>query len=77
MSINVLDRLKLASRRSCLLSGREVLNTLLVGERKGHNRGTDKSIFDALRVLNPALDYASLEYRRTGADHMPVIGYAL
>ena len=40
----------------------EVLNTLLVGERKGRITAEQtKAFFDELRVLKPALDYASLE----------------
>ena len=41
----------------------EVLNTLLVGERKGRITAEQtKAFFDELRVLKPALDYASLEH---------------
>lgn len=40
----------------------EVLNTLLLGERKGRiTQDQTKAFFHALRVLDPVLDYASLE----------------
>jgi predicted nucleic acid-binding protein len=40
----------------------EVLNTLLVGERKGRITAEQtKEFFDTLKLLNPLLDYASLE----------------
>jgi predicted nucleic acid-binding protein len=40
----------------------EVLNTLLVGERKGRiTPEQTKAFFDTLRALRPTLDYASLE----------------
>ena len=63
ISLNVLDRLK--SGEQALVPAfwsLEVLNTLLFGERKGriHPEQT-KAFLDALRVLSPAVDYASLE----------------
>jgi predicted nucleic acid-binding protein len=40
----------------------EVLNTLLVGERKGRITAEQTAAFlDALKALNPALDYTTLE----------------
>jgi predicted nucleic acid-binding protein len=40
----------------------EVLNTLLVGERRGRITAEQTATFiDALRILNPVLDYATLE----------------
>ena len=40
----------------------EVLNTLLVGERKGRITAEQtRAFFDTLRVLKPVLDYTSLE----------------
>jgi len=40
----------------------EVLNTLLVGERKGRIAAEQTATFlEALKTLNPALDYATLE----------------
>ena len=40
----------------------EVLNTLLVGERRGRITAEQTGIFlDTLKILNPALDFASLE----------------
>ena len=40
----------------------EVLNTLLLAERKGRiTPEQTKAFFDNLRVLSPTLDYASLE----------------
>jgi predicted nucleic acid-binding protein len=63
MSMNVLDRLK--SGEQALVPAfwpLEVLNTLLVGERKGRITAEQtRAFFDALRVLKPTLDYASLE----------------
>jgi predicted nucleic acid-binding protein len=63
MSLNVLDRLK--SGEQALVPAfwsLEVLNTLLLGERKGRiNPEQTKAFLDALRVLSPAVDYASLE----------------
>jgi predicted nucleic acid-binding protein len=40
----------------------EVLNTLLVGERRGRITAEQTATFlDALKILNPALDYTTLE----------------
>jgi predicted nucleic acid-binding protein len=62
-SMNVLDRLK-AGEQALVPAfwSVEVLNTLLLGERKGRiTPQQTKAFFDTLRVLNPTLDYASLE----------------
>ena len=63
MSLNVLDQLK--SGEQALVPAfwsLEVLNTLLLGERKGRITAEQtKAFVDALRVLSPALDHASLE----------------
>ena len=62
MSMNVLDRLK-AGERALVPAfwSLEVLNTLLVGERKGRITAEQtRAFFDTLRVLGPVLDYASL-----------------
>jgi predicted nucleic acid-binding protein len=63
MSMAVLDRLK--SGEQALVPAfwaLEVLNTLLVGERRGRITPEQAGLFfDTLRVLNPTLDYASLE----------------
>jgi hypothetical protein len=63
MSLSVLDRLK--SGEQALVPAfwsLEVLNTLLLGERKGRiTPEQTKAFFDTLRGLRPALDYASLE----------------
>lgn len=62
-SMSVLDRLKTGDR-ALVPSFRalEVLNTLLVGERKGRITAEQtRAFFDTLRILNPILDYASLE----------------
>ena len=54
---SVTAQVRRASSRSL-----EVLNTLLLGERKGRiNPEQTKAFLDALRVLSPAIDYASLE----------------
>lgn len=63
MSMDVLDRLK--SGEQALVPAfwaLEVLNTLLVGERRGRVTAEQTRLFfDTIRILNPALDYASLE----------------
>ena len=63
MSLKVLDRLK--SGEQALVPAFwsvEVLNTLLVGERKGRiTPDQTKAFFDTLRVLSPTLDYSSLD----------------
>ena len=63
LSLAVLDRLK-AGELAAVPSfwPVEVLNVLLVGERRGRiTPEQTKAFFDALRVLNPVIDYASLE----------------
>jgi predicted nucleic acid-binding protein len=62
-SMNVLDRLK-AGKQAFVPAfwSVEVLNTLLLGERKGRiTPEQTKTFFETLRVLNPTLDYVSLE----------------
>jgi predicted nucleic acid-binding protein len=50
-----------ASSRASFWSA-EVLNTLLLGERKGRiSPEQTKAFFDTLGVLNPILDFVSLE----------------
>jgi predicted nucleic acid-binding protein len=63
MSLNVLDRLKTGDQAFApAFWSVEVLNTLLVGERKGRIAPEQtKAFVDTLRVLNPVLDYATLE----------------
>jgi predicted nucleic acid-binding protein len=63
MSLNVLDRLKSGEQALApAFWSLEVLNTLLLGEHKGRiTPEQTKAFFDTLRVLSPALDYASLE----------------
>jgi predicted nucleic acid-binding protein len=63
MSLEVLDRLRTGERALVpAFWPLEVLNTLLVGERKGRITAEQtRAFFDALRALNPAFDYASLE----------------
>ena len=63
MSLNVLDRLKSGERALApAFWSLDVLNTLLLGEHKGRiTPEQTKASFDTLRVLSPALDYASLE----------------
>jgi len=63
MSLNVLDRLKTGEQALVpAFWSVEVLNTLLLGERKGRIAPEQtRAFFDTLRVLNPILDYASLE----------------
>jgi predicted nucleic acid-binding protein len=63
MSMNVLDRLKTGEQALVpAFWSVEVLNTLLLGERKGRiTPEQTKTFVDTLRVLNPILDYASLE----------------
>jgi predicted nucleic acid-binding protein len=68
MSMNVLDRLK-AGERALVPAfwSLEVLNTLLVGERKGRITAEQtRAFFDTLRVLGPVLDYASLAQAAVG-----------
>jgi predicted nucleic acid-binding protein len=62
-SLNVLDRLKTGEQALVpAFWSVEILNTLLLGERKGRIAPEQtKAFFDTLRVLNPILDYASLE----------------
>jgi predicted nucleic acid-binding protein len=61
--MTVLDRLK--SGEQALVPAFwsvEVLNTLLVGERRGRITSEQtKAFFDTLQVLRPAFDYASFE----------------
>lgn len=63
-SMGVLDRLQ--SGEQALVPAFwavEVLNSLLVGERKGRIAPDQTATFlDALKILNPALDYATLEH---------------
>jgi len=62
-SMDVLDRLK-AGEQALVPAfwALEVVNTLLVGERKGRITAEQTRVFlDTLRILNPTLDYASLE----------------
>jgi len=63
LSLDVLDRLN--SGEQALVPAfwsLEVLNTLLLGERKGRiTPEQTRAFFDSLRVLSPSLDYASLE----------------
>jgi predicted nucleic acid-binding protein len=62
-SMGVLDRLQ--SGEQALVPAfwtLEVLNTLLVGERKGRITAEQTGAFlGALKILNPALDHATLE----------------
>ena len=62
-SLNVLDRLKSGEQAIVpAFWSLEVLNTLLLGERKGRiTPEQTKAFFDTLRVLNPTVDYVSLE----------------
>jgi predicted nucleic acid-binding protein len=63
MSLNVLDRLK-AGEQALVPSfwPLEVLNILLLGERKRRIAPQQtKAFLDTLRALNPRIDYASLE----------------
>lgn len=62
MSSNVLDRLKSGERALVpAFWPLEVLNTLLVGERRGRITAEQtRAFFDTLRVLSPPLDYTSL-----------------
>jgi predicted nucleic acid-binding protein len=63
MSLDVLDRLKTGEQALVpAFWSVEVLNTLLLGERKERIAPEQtKAFFDTLRVLNPILDYASLD----------------
>lgn len=63
LSLDVLDRLK-AGEMALVPSFwfLEVLNVLLVGERKGRIAPQQtKAFIDTLRALNPRVDHASLE----------------
>lgn len=62
-SMGVLDRLQSGERPLVpAFWAVEVLNTLLVGERKGRITAEQTATFlDTLKILNPALDYATLE----------------
>ena len=61
MSMNVLDRLKAGDQALVpAFWALEVLNTLLVGERKGRITAEQTRVFfDTLRILNPTLDHAA------------------
>jgi predicted nucleic acid-binding protein len=61
--VDVLDRLNTGEQALVpAFWSVEVLNTLLLGERKGRIAPEQtKAFFDTLRVLNPILDFASLE----------------
>lgn len=63
MSLDVLDRLNAGEEaRVPAFWSLEVLNTLLLGERKRRiSPEQAKAFMDALLVLSPTLDYASLE----------------
>jgi len=63
MSLDVLDRLRSGERALVpAFWPLEVLNTLLVGERKGRITAEQTRAFlDTLRVLSPTLDHVSLE----------------
>jgi predicted nucleic acid-binding protein len=63
ISMNVLDRLK-AGEQAVVPAfwSVEILNILLLGERKRRITASQtKAFIDTLRVLNPVLDFASLE----------------
>jgi predicted nucleic acid-binding protein len=62
-SISVLDRLKTGERALVpAFWALEVLNSLLVGERRGRITAEQtREFFDTLRILRPILDYTSLE----------------
>jgi predicted nucleic acid-binding protein len=62
-SMKVLDRLQSGERALVpAFWAVEVLNTLLVGERRGRITAEQTGAFlDTLKILNPALDFASLE----------------
>ena len=64
LSLGVLDQLRTGAR--ALVPSfwpLAVLNTLLVGERRGRiSAGQTKVFFDSLRILNPVLDHVSLEH---------------
>jgi predicted nucleic acid-binding protein len=63
MSLNVLDRLK-AGERALVPSfwAVEVLNILLLGERKGRIAPDQTTAFlDTLRALNPRMDHVTLD----------------
>ena len=62
-SMKVLDRLQ-AGEKALVPSfwAVEVLNTLLVGERRGRITAEQTATFlDALKILHPALDYTTLD----------------
>ena len=62
-SMEVLDQLQSGGRPIIpAFWAVEVLNSLLVGERKGRiTPGQTAKFLDAPKILNPALDYATLE----------------
>ena len=63
VSLNVRDRLK-AGEQAVVPAfwSVEVLNTLLVGEKRGRiTPEQTKAFFDGLRMLNPIVDHVSLE----------------
>jgi predicted nucleic acid-binding protein len=62
-SIDVLDRIR-AGERAVVPAfwAVEVLNSLLVGERRGRITAEQvKAFFDTLRILSPSVDYASMD----------------
>lgn len=63
MALKVLDRLNTGEQALVpAFWSVEVLNTLLLGERRGRIKPEQTEAFlDALRVLNPTLDIVSLE----------------
>ena len=63
LSLDVLDRLKGGEQALVpAFWSVEVLNVLLLGERKGRIAPEQTaSFFDTLRALNPRMDHASLE----------------
>jgi predicted nucleic acid-binding protein len=63
LSLSVLDRLKAGEQALApAFWSVEVLNVLLLGERKGRiTAAQTRAFFDTLRALNPSMDYASLE----------------
>jgi predicted nucleic acid-binding protein len=62
MSMNVLEQLKADEQALApAFWFLEVLNTLLIGERRGRlTTEQARMFFDTLRILNPTLDYPSL-----------------
>jgi predicted nucleic acid-binding protein len=63
LSLNVLERLKTGEQDLVpAFWSVEVLNILLLGERKGRiTPEQTKAFFDTLRALNPTMDHASLK----------------